>query len=390
MKPEDLSPTQLIQVAALGMIIITLMIGSFASWGVLLFRLTKGMRFQSSVKPTASIGFVDCVIAVAILFVFMVAGATSWRFFNGPVAPNSEEIVSASADSVVANDQAVEEAPTPSLDSSREPESNAEPESSTEPIPEEKSKEKKLSKEDVLGSGWITVAQLFAGIVTLIIVVNRLGGDWRAVGISSSGLLRDIGIGGWVLLLMLPPIVTVNVITTLISGVEYNHPIIDALKSYPWLVGVIAFQAVIVAPLTEEFFFRGLLIGWFESAHFGRTARAVLFGWKPSSIAEGAEPDQPQDWKPASFEEPYAAIGPQGPSEYRPPWWPAIVSGILFGLAHFSYGVSWVPLIVFGIIMGRVYQLRQSLIMCVAVHMLFNGINIMNLWLSLGLPLNKN
>lgn len=259
MKPEDLTPTQLLQVAALGMILITLFIGSFASWGVLLFRLSKGMRFQSSVKPTASIGFVDCVIAVAILFVFMVVGATSWRFFNGPVAPSSEEIASASADSVIANDQPVKEksesSPDPLPDSSTEPEPTAESESTTEPIPEEKSKEKKLSKEDVLGSGWITVAQLFAGIVTLIIVVNRLGGDWRAVGISSSGLLRDIGIGGWVLLLMLPPIVTVNVITTLISGVEYNHPIIDALKSYPWLVGVIAFQAVIVAPLTEEFFF---------------------------------------------------------------------------------------------------------------------------------------
>jgi membrane protease YdiL (CAAX protease family) len=384
MKPEDLSPTQLLQVAALGMIIITLMIGSFASWGVLLFRLTKGMRFQSSVKPTASIGFIDCVIGVVILFVFMVTGATSWRFFKGTVAPSSKEIASASADSVIANDQPVEE------ESDRVPDSSPELDSTAESIPENKSKEKKLSKEDVLGSGWITVAQLFAGIVTLIIVVNRLGGDWRAVGISSSGLLRDIGIGGWVLLLMLPPIVTVNMITTLMSGVEYNHPIIDALKNYPWLVGVIAFQAVIVAPLTEEFFFRSLLIGWFESAHFGRTAKAVLFGWKPNSFAEGAEPNHPQDWKPASFEEPYAVDIPQRPSEYRPPWWPSIVSGVLFGLAHFSYGVSWVPLIVFGVIMGRVYQLRQSLLMCVAVHMLFNGINIINLWLSLGLPLNKN
>ncbi|XZE17742.1 CPBP family intramembrane glutamic endopeptidase [Pirellulaceae bacterium SH449] len=389
MKPEDLSPTQLLQVAALGMIIITLLIGSFASWGVLLFRLTKGMRFQSSVKPTASVGFVDCVIAVAILFVFMVAGATSWRFFNGPVAPSSEEIASVSTDSVIENDQPVEEESDPLPDSPTEQESTAETESTAEPIPEEKSKEKKLSKEDVLGSGWITVAQLFAGIVTLIIVVNRLGGDWRAVGISSSGLLRDIGIGGWVLLLMLPPIVTVNVITTLVSGVEYNHPIIDALKNYPWLVGVIAFQAVIVAPLTEEFFFRSLLIGWFESAHFGRTAKAVLFGWKPSSVATD-EANTSEDWKPASFEAPYTADSSQIPSEYRPPWWPAIVSGVLFGLAHFSYGVSWIPLIVFGIIMGRVYQLRQSLIMCVAVHMLFNGINIINLWLSLGLPINKN
>ncbi len=106
-------------------------------------------------------------------------------------------------------------------------------------------------------------------------------------------VFRDIGIGVWVLFLMLPPIFIINVVTSLASGVEYNHPIIDAIKGYPWLVGVVAFQAVIVAPIAEEFLFRGLLIGWFESAHFGRTANAIFFGWRQSPDRNNVQAAEP-------------------------------------------------------------------------------------------------
>ena len=71
---------------------------------------------------------------------------------------------------------------------------------------------------------------------------------------------------------------------------------------------------------------------------------------------------------------------------YTPPWWPTLLSGTLFGLAHFSYGVSWVALILFGIVLGRLYQIRQSIIPVIMVHFMFNGMNIVILGLSLILP----
>jgi hypothetical protein len=61
------------------------------------------------------------------------------------------------------------------------------------------------------------------------------------------------------------------------------------------------------------------------------------------------------------------------------PWWPALLSGAIFGLAHFDYGVSWMPLMVLGIVLGRVYQLRQSIVPCVVVHALFNGFSMLGL-----------
>lgn len=387
MKPEDLSPTQVLQVVALGLILLTLLAASVASWGLLVFRISKGLKFQTSSRPTASIGFIDFLTGFFIVAFCATLGISTWRVFLKPMVMETV----ASAPQTDAPSEPTEDfiAQEQSTESNQDQEQEQEHKNPT-------TKKDTITKNDVLGSGWLSVFQLTAAIITMIAVAGRINWDWRGLGLSSSGVLRDIGIGMWVLLLMLPPISVINIATSLASGIEYSHPIIDAIKNYPWLVGIVAFQAVIVAPITEEFLFRGVLIGWFESAHFGRNAKAILLGWKPNaSSADTFATEQPysggRDDKasPYSSPVPHETFSSETSDQYSPPWWPAILSGVLFGLAHFSYGVSWVPLVIFGIILGRVYQLRQSLIMCIAVHMLFNGINILNLWLSLGLPTNK-
>ena len=405
MKPEDLTPTQALQLAALGLILLSLLAASVTSWGILLFRVSKGLGFQVSSKPTASVGFIDVLIGfLAVVFCFTLAIST-WRVFINPtpiasVVSDSQTDLKSDLTELppqlepASDSEKTEEATLPE---STDVESNASGDAPTEKPTESKEEKKRtITKEDVLGSGWVSVFQLLAAFITMVIVAGRIGWDWRALGVNSTGVFRDLGVGVWVLLLMLPPIAMINIATSLASGIEYTHPIIDAVKNYPWMIGVIAFQAVIVAPITEEFLFRGLLIGWFESAHFGRTASAILLGWKPNAsptetlalehVYDGGRDDKASPYSSPTIRE----KAPSATAEcYSPPWWPAILSGVLFGLAHFSYGVSWVPLVVFGIILGRVYQLRQSLIMCIAVHLLFNGINILTLWLSLGLPTDK-
>ena len=390
MKPEDLSPTQVLQLVTLGLILLSLLTASIASWGILIFRVSNGHRFQTSSRPTASIGFIDCVVGfLVIAFCFTLAMST-WRVFIRPVS--MQELTTASQ-----TDNQAEHTSDLTPSETSEEESGAKKNDSKEKsLDSTEGKKSTISKEEVLGSGWLSLFQLLAAMITIVIVAGRIDWDWRGLGLSSSGFFRDVGVGLWVLLLMLPPISIINVAAGLASGIEYSHPIIDAIKNYPWLVGVVAFQAVIVAPITEEFLFRGILIGWFESAHFGKTANAIMFGWKPSAsttemlVTERAY-DGGRDDKPSPYSSPALAETTQSTTSdrYSPPWWPAILSGVLFGLAHFSYGVSWIPLVIFGIVLGRVYQLRQSLIMCIAVHMLFNGINVLNLWLSLGLPTNK-
>jgi membrane protease YdiL (CAAX protease family) len=52
---------------------------------------------------------------------------------------------------------------------------------------------------------------------------------------------------------------------------------------------------------------------------------------------------------------------------------------MVFGLAHFSYGISWVPLILFGLISGRLFQLRRSIVPCIVLHACFNALSMFGL-----------
>jgi membrane protease YdiL (CAAX protease family) len=56
-----------------------------------------------------------------------------------------------------------------------------------------------------------------------------------------------------------------------------------------------------------------------------------------------------------------------------PPIWPSIVSGTLFGFAHWSYGWSFLPLIVLGIVLGLVYRATHSIWPCILIHFMLNA-----------------
>lgn len=62
-----------------------------------------------------------------------------------------------------------------------------------------------------------------------------------------------------------------------------------------------------------------------------------------------------------------------------PPIWPAILTGILFGLAHWGYGLSFVPLIVLGIVLGLLYRATHSIWPCILVHFMLNASSMITL-----------
>jgi len=169
----------------------------------------------------------------------------------------------------------------------------------------------------------------------------------------------------------------------------------EMIKQYPWLLGIAFWQAAIVAPISEEYGFRVLLVGWFESIQFGRDKFvAFLLGTNSEKPKESHEQTEDATWAGISqtSQLPYnsSSLSDAGlaadTTTHRPPWWPALLSGLLFGLAHISYGVSWVALILFGVVLGRLYQWRQSILPVILVHLLFNAMNVTVLGLSLVLP----
>jgi membrane protease YdiL (CAAX protease family) len=105
------------------------------------------------------------------------------------------------------------------------------------------------------------------------------------------------------------------------------HSVLEAIETStwgPWGTMQLAFAATVVAPLSEELFFRGLLLQalW---RHLGHV------------------------------------------------WLAIVLSGIGFGLIHIQLPQTVLPLVTMGIILGYVRVRYRSLTACVLVHAMFNG-----------------
>jgi membrane protease YdiL (CAAX protease family) len=309
----------------------------------------------------ATVGLVDVLATIVILLGFGTFLTVAWQlavkpWIGLPQSPAGQELVLQSETS-------------PSIS---EPETNPEAETVTVTEPETETKvgdlentaipPKKVSKEQFLFSGFVFTAELICVLFATAFVWARTGCSIQRLGWRTDHWQEDLLAGFQVYLMMTPVIFILNALLSSLTGVPYDHPIYEMIQTYPWLLGVAFWLVSIVAPVFEEFAFRTLLNGWFESIHIGKNKlAATAFGEAPSD---------------------YDSL----PLGYSPPWWPAILSGVLFGLAHFSYGVSWVNLSILGIVLGRLYQIRQSLIPVMVVHCLFNSTSIVLLGLKLLLP----
>lgn len=202
---------------------------------------------------------------------------------------------------------------------------------------------------------YLTLALLLGALLSILVLLLRTRASPVQLGLVNRELFRDLWIGALVFLLVTPLVMVVASVVNKLLGVEYQHPVVDAMKENPYMLPSLFFGAVVCAPIWEEYAFRGLLIGWFDSLRQSGGNPLKIFLGAGNRVADREEV-----------------------SAYAP-WWPAILSGIFFGGAHFGYGVSWVPLMVLGIVLGRLYQVRRSIVPCVVVHGLFNSLSMLGL-----------
>lgn len=288
-------------------------------------------------------------------------------------------------------------------------------------------------------------ARLVACGLAVLVVRATCNPDALAQGLFFGKWRYDfaLALGGFALLTF--PVITLRLLLSLLfsrEDVVTDHPLLQAiLEDQGWkLFFVSVFVAVVVAPIIEEFFFRLLLQGWFERLHdfFTRGARRGDRDWwmvlgQPKALPSGEyaglsrEPNDAAAWNGPATEAGDSSLGaePSRPSiadhsdvadYYRPPradltrapdeapaanetlpanetptiftaaprpWWPTVLSSLLFSLAHFGHGLDPIPLFFLSLGLGIIFRQTGRLLPCVLLHMFFNGFSMLMMGLHL-------
>jgi len=177
-----------------------------------------------------------------------------------------------------------------------------------------------------------SVAMLAATGVSMLSLRMR-GAAWSSLGCGLGRLPDDMRLAVAGLALLLAPLLALAAVLDRL--VPYHHAIVDFLSAHrdPLSIGLVAFAAVVAAPIAEEFLFRRVLQGWLE-------------GW--------LEPRAPR-WGGVT------AI---------------VVSSLAFALAHLGQGLAWVPLFFFGLVVGYLAKQTGSIVPGIILHGLFNAVSV--------------
>lgn len=396
MNDVQLTPIQSFASIALLIVLMAILVGSIMSWIEFLAAIFQGRKAVASgnavpsnisewsgaaaTEPQATVGAVDIVVTLFVLLALFFVARVIWLTSVG-AEPTEENTPRVAWMASISRATSISGATQNAGETQKSP---------ATPVP---LTAKPITQRQFLFSGFAIGAQLLCVLAMTAFIRNRTGCALKKLGWRTDRLAADLRLGLKCFLMMTPAILVINAVLQNVTETPYDHPIQEMIKQYPWLLGIAFWQAAIVAPISEEFGFRVLLVGWFESIHFAKDKLAAFFIGLPakkledpvlsSNLLEQTDGLVPTDGAEAAAE----ATG--GSKRIQLPWWPPLLSGTLFGLAHSSYGVSWISLIVFGIVLGRVYQIRQSVIPVILVHMLFNGLNLCLLALSLVIPMAK-
>ncbi|MCP4815452.1 MAG: CPBP family intramembrane metalloprotease [Planctomycetaceae bacterium] len=162
---------------------------------------------------------------------------------------------------------------------------------------------------------------------------------------------------------MLPVIYLVQFVVTQLPGMQYKHPFITMLleSDSPSLWIAVAVSAVVVAPIAEEYFFRALVQGWFESL----LNRSIVNVRSPVTDMP-CEDDATEPSIPASEESDLGFLK----------YVPILLSATLFAAAHVGHGGGWVAIFVLALPLGCLYQKTRRLLPGILLHMLLNAISV--------------
>lgn len=275
---------------------------------------------------------------------------------------------------------------------------------------------RELSAEDrvlVMTAG--AIASLGTLLIALPVLHLRTGADLRDFGLRPLRVARDCCIGCIGFAMLAVPVFGLQFLLTQWMQMETKHPLVELVQEAPRPTYFVlsGFAALIVAPITEEFFFRMVLQGWLENV--ARALRMWRAGDEPAAelssevllgaivgsggmtidAQQSARSPLPPTGDDTSEEDPYRSPlarfgdGESGqapvtdssitPSE-RPASWPIVVSAVVFALAHLGHGPDPIPLFLLAVGLGYLYQRTHRVYPCIVVHFLVNAVSMLQLW----------
>jgi len=219
--------------------------------------------------------------------------------------------------------------------------------------------------------------KLIASALVVVLAAGIFRADGRDLGLSFDRFGRKLRVGLAAFFLLTPPVLVLQASIIHFSGIKYTHPLVTGLRDQNnrdvlyWSL----ITAVVVAPLVEELFFRGLLQGWLERAaqKFQVSLNADRLRTQQATAGEASSLATQPDGTLLLADTPGAEAFDQPIMMPSPSHVPNILTSILFGLMHWGHGPAPFVLIFFSLGLGYLYRQTHSLWPSTIVHFLLNG-----------------
>jgi|GEM_PF-3592918 len=371
----------------------SLCFGGLFAWSWTLYRWWNRLPIYSpEMRLPATWGFAEVLLCVGI-YVILTASIGLVLALAGvdlrvqpaaaveTVASSVEPASKAETTTPETTAEPVQPTESPSEPENTEPE-NTEPENTEPENTEPENTEPVDRSRDMQKLGAVITIDGAARLLTIVAVMLLLFFFDKKI-ISRFGWVprrHDIALGVVASCMLLPPLFALQALLTRL--VPYEHPVLEIINEHPapWLLVAMAFTTIVVAPLAEEFFFRGLLQGWLQRIAAPLPAPATnVTDSSPSTSIEGT----PASSVPAErgmaergMAEPLEMNQPIGGAHVAAwPTWPVFLSSLLFALVHLGHGAAPIALFFLALGLGWLYRLTGRLWASITVHVVLNMIS---------------
>lgn len=222
-----------------------------------------------------------------------------------------------------------------------------------------------------------TLANCVSIGIVLLWMRNLGPGKVGNFGLSINGAM--VGLGCKAAVMLLPPVLAVAAVVNLLVA-EYEHEVLNVLQQLgsPRVFAVLFFGTAFVTPIAEEILFRGLIQGGLQrladrvagqvnpgeadqalnQQPVSEAADLAIAGNAVNGVGKAAGETQQGNWEPVSY-------------------WPVVAASVIFAFMHLGQGAAPIPLFMLSLGLGYVYRQTGSLIPCIVVHMILNGLTLL-------------